>query len=166
MCGFVPFITTAAILASSMILVGIALDRYFAVMKAVIGFWNPDVTFCCICMSAIWAASIGIATPVIWIYELFSVYILTVETEEGGGETSGEKTTKAPIATRKPPNVAGAAVLTSTVATTTSSFSWLQEASNKNQTYTLVQEDRLVRMCISNQVSKIGVYDNRWILTC
>ncbi|KAM7344094.1 uncharacterized protein ACRADG_010922 [Cochliomyia hominivorax] len=94
MCSLVPFATTCAILASSMTLVGIAVDRYFAVMKAVIGFWNPSIISCIVCMLCIWLASVGIASPVFTIYDLIQVYILTEEHETVNA--TGWPTTKIP----------------------------------------------------------------------
>ncbi|XP_037809195.1 uncharacterized protein LOC119601960 [Lucilia sericata] len=142
MCSFVPFATTSAILASSMTLVGIAVDRYFAVMKAVIGFWNPSVISCIVCMLCIWLASIGIACPVFTIYDLIPVYILTEEHETMNA--TGWSTT-----------TATEAVATNT--TTTSKSPWEIEAALEDLSYTLVREQKLVNMCVSDQ-NNVALY--------
>ncbi|XP_075166417.1 uncharacterized protein LOC142238609 [Haematobia irritans] len=139
MCNFVPFATTAAILASSMTLVGIALDRYYAVMKAVVSFWKPTVISCSICMLCIWVASIGITCPVFKIYHLMPVYILTdqPETDASGGETAS--TSFKGIAT---------AAATDRIATKTQ---WDMDARKDGLAYTLLRTEKLVNMCVSDE---------------
>ncbi|XP_073847527.1 uncharacterized protein [Musca autumnalis] len=143
MCNFVPFATTAAILASSMTLVGIAVDRYYAVMRAVIGFWQPSVIACIVCMLCIWLASIGIACPVFNIYDIMPVYILTEEQQNGGEVTEGQ-TSKFPFSTAYEDT-------TNAMTTTDTKSPWEMEASQENLSYTLVREQKLVDMCVSDQ---------------
>ncbi|XP_055908608.1 tyramine receptor 1 [Eupeodes corollae] len=76
MCIFIPFVTTGAILAGGMTLVGIAMDRYFAVMSSILGSWNPSRTFCILSVTGIWALSYGIASPMYSAYSTYKVYIL------------------------------------------------------------------------------------------
>ncbi|XP_061393939.1 5-hydroxytryptamine receptor 1 [Musca vetustissima] len=136
MCNLVPFATTVAILASSMTLVGIAVDRYYAVMRAVIGFWQPSVIACCICMVCIWLASFGIACPVFTIYDIMPIYILTEEQQSGGGTHH-----------IGPPFIKDNA----SAMTMTTKTPWEIEASKENLSYTLVREQKLVNMCVSDQ---------------
>ncbi|XP_005185299.2 5-hydroxytryptamine receptor 1 [Musca domestica] len=133
MCSFVPFATTVAILASSMTLVGIAVDRYYAVMRAVIGFWQPSAISCIVGMVCIWLASIGIACPVFNIYDIMPVYILTEEHPAGDANR----------------HLASPGVTNNAV--TTTKTPWEEEASQENLSYTLVREQRLVDMCVSDQ---------------
>lgn len=79
MCKFVPFITTTSVLSGSLTLVAIALDRYLAVMRPVLGFWNPDTRFSALCMLLIWACSIGASGPLLGIYDYRWIYLLQVE---------------------------------------------------------------------------------------
>lgn len=76
MCYMIPVITTAALLVSSMNLVGIALDRYLAVMKAFNKTWIFGKTFYITCMIFMWGLSIGIASPMISFYMQVEVYVL------------------------------------------------------------------------------------------
>ncbi|XP_023032087.1 neuropeptide FF receptor 2 [Drosophila willistoni] len=99
MCKFVPFITTAAVLASSLTLVAIAFDRYMAIMRAVLGFWNPDVRICVICMAGIWLASMGTSGPLFTIYDLDKIYLLELDepqlqSNQGEGTTTAMPTTE------------------------------------------------------------------------
>lgn len=50
-----------AILANSFTLVGIALDRYFAVVKIVKGSWEPSGILCGVFALGIWALAAGLA---------------------------------------------------------------------------------------------------------
>ncbi|XP_016953068.1 gastrin/cholecystokinin type B receptor [Drosophila biarmipes] len=81
MCNFVPFITTTAVLSGSLTLVAIALDRYLAVMRPVLGFWNPDNRFSSLCMLLIWACSIGASGPLLGIYEYKRIRLLDWDDE-------------------------------------------------------------------------------------
>ncbi|XP_053964200.1 neuropeptide Y receptor type 6 [Anastrepha ludens] len=162
MCHLVPFITTIAILVSSMTLVGIALDRYFAVMKAVISFWNPDAIFCVLSMLIIWTASISISYPVFRVYDLYPIYILTVENVTSAAGQSPVATsigindngTLAKVITDSDTTIAATAT-----ATTIASFAkpatktaWEQQAINEALSYTLVSKNELVMMCISQKI--------------
>lgn len=167
MCHLVPFITTAAILVSSMTLVGIAIDRYFAVMRAVISFWNPGVIFCVLSMLILWAAAIGISWPVFRVYELFSVYILTVQMVPMPNIYNTTIAATADICMQEKVG-AGSATITTTAGSRTTiptSYETFAEAAtkapveqhppNNNQSHAVVITNKLVKMCISNQV---GMY--------
>ncbi|XP_036332260.1 tyramine receptor Ser-2 [Rhagoletis pomonella] len=154
MCHLVPFLTTVAILVSSMTLVGIALDRYFAVMRAVISFWNPGAIFCVLSMLTIWATSMGISYPALRVYNLYPVYILTVATDANVDGSLENFTTDS------------SATLSSTETTFTSSpivaidtqSGWEQEAFNKNVSYIPVTQDALVIMCACAKSTIITYY--------
>lgn len=173
MCSLVPFATTSAILAGSMTLVGIAVDRYFAVMKAVTGFWNPSAISCIVCMLCIWLTSIGISCPVFTVYDSIPVYILTEE-HETANVTDWPTTTTAEdafthttttsslnsengIVNMMPniPSLTEATIKSSMTAETATEtkLPWEIEASLEDLSYTLVSEQKLVNVCVSNQVS-------------
>ncbi|XP_017007914.2 gastrin/cholecystokinin type B receptor [Drosophila takahashii] len=94
MCNFVPFITTTSVLSGSLTLVAIALDRYLAIMRPVLGFWNPDIRFSSLCMLLIWACSIGASGPLLGIYEYKRICLLGVENDSS--EESAEVPTAVP----------------------------------------------------------------------
>ncbi|XP_049308510.1 uncharacterized protein LOC115066039 [Bactrocera dorsalis] len=161
MCRVVPSITTAAILVSSITLVGIAMDRYFAVMRAVISFWNPGVIFCVLSMLTLWAAAIGTSWPVSRVYELYPVHILTrhwipthntnnTTTASAGSATVTTATTVAESRTTMP------TLYANSVETVTKSH-WEQQTANNNQSYTMLLTSELVMMCVSDQ-SSIAMY--------
>lgn len=54
-----PFATTAAILVNSLTLVGIALDRYLAVVKFIKGTWDPSAVFCATWAVFVWGLAAG-----------------------------------------------------------------------------------------------------------
>ncbi|KAH8401061.1 hypothetical protein KR009_002763 [Drosophila setifemur] len=85
MCKFVPFVTTMSVLTGSLTLVAIALDRYLAIMRPVLGFWNPDIRFSTLSMLLIWACSIGASVPLLGIYDCKRIYLLQVEESYGIG---------------------------------------------------------------------------------
>ncbi|EDW92508.1 uncharacterized protein LOC6532018 [Drosophila yakuba] len=91
MCKFVPFITTTSVLSGSLTLVAIALDRYLAVMRPVLGFWSPDKRFSTLCMLLIWACSIGSSGPLLGIYDYQKIFLLDAEDsgEDTGNESGG-----------------------------------------------------------------------------
>lgn len=93
MCKFVPFITTTSVLSGSLTLVAIALDRYLAVMRPVLGFWSPDKRFSTLSMLLIWACSIGSSGPLLGIYDYRKIYLLDVE---DSSEESEEVVTAVP----------------------------------------------------------------------
>ncbi|XP_030375564.1 neuropeptide Y receptor type 4 [Scaptodrosophila lebanonensis] len=74
MCKFMPFATTAAILASSLTLVAIALDRYMVILRAMQNLCQR-LSFCAASMAAIWLTSIGTAVPLARIYALEEVQV-------------------------------------------------------------------------------------------
>lgn len=76
MCAFIPFVTTMAILANSMTLVGIALDRYFAVIRIVKGPWEPGRTFCVAATILLWGLAAGISSPMLSSYTIFDIYVI------------------------------------------------------------------------------------------
>lgn len=76
MCAFIPFVTTMAILANSMTLVGIALDRYFAVIRIVKGPWEPGRAFCVAGTILLWGLAAGISSPMLTSYTIFDVYVI------------------------------------------------------------------------------------------
>lgn len=59
LCGLIPFATTLAILVNSFTLVGIAVDRYIAVIKIIKGSWEPSTIFCVAFAVAVWGLAAG-----------------------------------------------------------------------------------------------------------
>lgn len=59
MCGLIPFATTLAILVNSFILVGIAMDRFVAVVPIIKGAWEPSKIFCMTFAVAVWGLAAG-----------------------------------------------------------------------------------------------------------
>lgn len=59
LCSVVPFATTTAILVNSMTLLGIALDRYLAIVKFIKGTWNPSALFCASWAVFVWGLAAG-----------------------------------------------------------------------------------------------------------
>lgn len=160
MCSMVPFATTAAILASSMTLVGIAVDRYYAVMKAVIGFWNPSIMSSCVCMFCIWLASFGIASPVFFIYQMLPVYILTEDNSAATvQQAANEVATTIPTIVNTIMDFPDSLKLKTTTETATSDvmkYSWSASKEDENLSIILVRQEKLVNMCISEQVGLNG----------
>jgi hypothetical protein len=76
MCLITPFVQTTALLANSITLVAIALDRYIAVGKIIKQTWDPTMMWCVITALFIWALSAGISSPMFTLYELYNVLIL------------------------------------------------------------------------------------------
>lgn len=60
MCSAIPFVTTMAIITNSFTLVGIALDRYIAVVKIVKTSYEPSGILCCVLTVVIWALAGGV----------------------------------------------------------------------------------------------------------
>ena len=75
-CTILPFIQTMAILANSMTLVAIAVDRYLAMVRLTKGLWDPGCLFCFICVLVIWGLSSGIASPMLTLYHVFEIIVL------------------------------------------------------------------------------------------
>lgn len=92
MCSFTPFATTAAILANSMTLVGIALDRYLAIVKYINGSWNPNTLLCVSWAIFVWGLASGIASPMLSSFYLIEFYVIltdpTNSTNEIGYQSS------------------------------------------------------------------------------
>lgn len=59
LCSLIPFAQTAAILVNSLTLVGIALDRYWAVVKFIHGTWNPSAILCTAWAVFVWGLAAG-----------------------------------------------------------------------------------------------------------
>ncbi|XP_063229073.1 pyroglutamylated RF-amide peptide receptor [Bacillus rossius redtenbacheri] len=63
LCYFLPFLQTATVLANSMTLSCIAVDRYLVVTQAARTYWDPSGFACVACVLTIWTASAGVAFP-------------------------------------------------------------------------------------------------------
>lgn len=81
MCGFIPFITTVAILANSFTLVGIAVDRYWAIIRLIKGTWEPNKLFCAAGAVFVWGLAAGISSPMISSYYIAEFYIIHTDPE-------------------------------------------------------------------------------------
>lgn len=76
MCGFIPFVTTVAILVNSFTLVGIAVDRYWAIIRLIKGSWEPNKLFCAAGAVFVWGLAAGISSPMISSYYIAEFYII------------------------------------------------------------------------------------------
>ncbi len=76
MCGFIPFVTTLAILVNSFTLVGIAVDRYLAIIRLIKGTWEPSKLFCGAGAVFVWGLAAGISSPMISSYYIVEFYII------------------------------------------------------------------------------------------
>lgn len=76
MCGFIPFVTTMAILVNSFTLVGIAVDRYLAIIRFVKGTWEPSKLFCAAGAVFVWGLAAGISSPMMSSYYIAEFYII------------------------------------------------------------------------------------------
>uniref|UniRef100_A0A182N2R7 G-protein coupled receptors family 1 profile domain-containing protein n=1 Tax=Anopheles dirus TaxID=7168 RepID=A0A182N2R7_9DIPT len=81
MCTFSPFVQTMAVLVNSITLVAIALDRYMAVRSLVKGVWEPNGWFCATCAVLIWGLAAGIASPMLTLYEVYDIVVLTTDSQ-------------------------------------------------------------------------------------
>lgn len=79
MCTFAPFFQTMAVLVDSITLVAIALDRYMAVVRLAKGSWEPSGVFCIACAVLIWGLSAGVASPMLTLYQIYNVIVLTAD---------------------------------------------------------------------------------------
>lgn len=79
MCGFIPFVTTLAILVNSFTLVGIAVDRYLAVVRWIKGTWEPSKLFCAAGAVFVWGLAAGISSPMINSYYIAEFYIIETD---------------------------------------------------------------------------------------
>lgn len=59
MCDFIPFAQTFGILASSVALVAIALDRYRNVAHILHKKWNPSLSICLVEVFVVWIVCAG-----------------------------------------------------------------------------------------------------------
>uniref|UniRef100_A0A182QW88 G-protein coupled receptors family 1 profile domain-containing protein n=1 Tax=Anopheles farauti TaxID=69004 RepID=A0A182QW88_9DIPT len=82
MCTFSPFVQTMAVLVNSITLVAIALDRYMAVRSLVKGIWEPNGWFCATCAVLIWGLAAGIASPMLTLYEVYDIVVLTTDSQQ------------------------------------------------------------------------------------
>ncbi|EAA00654.2 AGAP011942-PA, partial [Anopheles gambiae str. PEST] len=82
MCTFSPFVQTMAVLVNSITLVAIALDRYMAVRSLVKGVWEPNGWFCLTCGVLIWGLAAGIASPMLTLYEMYDIVVLTTDPQQ------------------------------------------------------------------------------------
>uniref|UniRef100_A0A182MBS4 G-protein coupled receptors family 1 profile domain-containing protein n=1 Tax=Anopheles culicifacies TaxID=139723 RepID=A0A182MBS4_9DIPT len=82
MCTFSPFVQTMAVLVNSITLVAIALDRYMAVRSLVKGVWEPNGWFCVTCGVLIWGLAAGISSPMLTLYEMFDIVVLTTDAQQ------------------------------------------------------------------------------------
>lgn len=76
MCGFIPFVTTLAILVNSFTLVGIAVDRYLAIVRWIKGTWEPSKLFCGAGAVFVWGLAAGISSPMLSSYYIAEFYII------------------------------------------------------------------------------------------
>lgn len=79
MCTFAPFFQTMAVLVDSITLVAIALDRYMAVVRLAKGAWEPSGVLCIACAVLIWGLSAGVASPMLTLYQIYNVIVLTAD---------------------------------------------------------------------------------------
>lgn len=79
MCGFIPFVTTVAILVNSFTLVGIAVDRYLAITRLIKGAWEPSKIFCAAGAVFVWGLAAGISSPMIASYFIMEFYIIRTD---------------------------------------------------------------------------------------
>lgn len=79
MCGLIPFATTLAILVNSFILVGIAMDRFVAVVKIIKGAWEPSKIFCMTFAVAVWGLAAGISSPMMTSYFIAEIFIIETD---------------------------------------------------------------------------------------
>lgn len=77
LCSLVPFASTAAILVNSLTLVGIALDRYWAVVKFINGTWNPSAVFCTAWAVFVWGLAAG-ERSLIWLNTVFCLFNIVI----------------------------------------------------------------------------------------
>ncbi|XP_035901742.1 orexin receptor type 2 [Anopheles stephensi] len=89
MCTFSPFVQTMAVLVNSITLVAIALDRYMAVRSLVKGIWEPNGWFCATCGVLIWGLAAGISSPMLTLYEMFDIVVLTTDSQQSHEIISG-----------------------------------------------------------------------------
>ncbi|KFB50011.1 hypothetical protein ZHAS_00018053 [Anopheles sinensis] len=89
MCTFSPFVQTMAVLVNSITLVAIALDRYMAVVRLMKGTWEPNGWFCVTCAVLIWGLGAGISSPMLTLYEMFDIVVLTTDSQQPGAIING-----------------------------------------------------------------------------
>lgn len=65
-----------AILVNSFTLVGIAVDRYLAVIRFIKGTWAPSKLFCGAGAVFVWGLAAGISSPMISSYFIIEFYII------------------------------------------------------------------------------------------
>lgn len=70
------------VLVNSILLVCISLDRYMAVVRIVKGSWEPSKIFCVTCCVLIWGFSAAVSSPLLTLYDYFTVYIVPLPDPE------------------------------------------------------------------------------------
>lgn len=75
-CTLFPFFQTLSVLANSITLTVIALDRYMAIIRIVKGIWEPKQAFCNTCAVLIWGLAMGVSSPMIGMYKYIKVYLI------------------------------------------------------------------------------------------
>uniref|UniRef100_A0AAG5DUN5 G-protein coupled receptors family 1 profile domain-containing protein n=1 Tax=Anopheles atroparvus TaxID=41427 RepID=A0AAG5DUN5_ANOAO len=89
MCTFSPFVQTMAVLVNSITLVAIALDRYMAVVRLMKGTWEPNGWFCVTCAVLIWGLGAGISSPMLTLYTMYDIVVLTTDSQQPGAIING-----------------------------------------------------------------------------
>nr|CAD7588402.1 unnamed protein product [Timema genevievae] len=76
MCSFMPLLQNTSLLANSMTLSCIAVDRYQMVVQAVRGRWDPGKYVCFGVVAGIWVISAGVASPMYGLYLWITAMII------------------------------------------------------------------------------------------
>nr|CAD7264292.1 unnamed protein product [Timema shepardi] len=76
MCSFMPLLQNTSLLANSMTLSCIAVDRYQMVVQAVRGRWDPGRYVCFGVVAGIWVISAGVASPMYGLYLWITAMII------------------------------------------------------------------------------------------
>lgn len=78
LCALTPFLQTSTVLANSITLTAIALDRYMAVSRFMTGIWEPKSTLCNSIIILTWVFAGAVSSPMIGMYETFSFDVVMV----------------------------------------------------------------------------------------
>lgn len=68
-----------AILVNSFTLVGIAIDRYLAIVRWIKGTWEPSTLFCGACAVFVWGLAAGISSPMMSSYYIAEFFIIATD---------------------------------------------------------------------------------------
>lgn len=79
MCSLSPFMSTVSVLANSITLVAIAVDRYLSVIKLMRNVWETRGIYCLFFAIIIWGLSIGIAVPTLNAFKYMTVYAVQLD---------------------------------------------------------------------------------------